>query len=333
MVRRRIAVLAGGVSPERDISLVSGSQVHRALEENGHEVSLIAIDSLDELVPRLRGVESVFNCLHGGAGEDGTVQLLLDVMGIRYAGSGARACFRAMDKPRALALFNTHGIPIPRGITYHSGDLARFLSDAADRLAFPLVLKPGNAGSTVSVFFIEEERQLRPAADSILAAFPSLVVEEYIEGREVTVGILRQEGVDAPLPVIEIRIPGKLFDRSAKYTEGVAEFLAPAPIEAELAERLQSLSLRAHAALGCSGFSRVDIRLADDGTPYILEVNALPGMTPMSDLPRAAALAGIPYPELVEMMLRTADEKEERGGSSGSGMPASSPPRWTGSSV
>ena len=309
--KRTIGVLAGGDSPERDISLISGSHVHRALVENGHDALLISIDSLDDLVPRLGGIDVVFNCLHGGSGEDGTVQLLLDVMGIPYVGSAARACFRAMEKTRSLAIFATQGIPIPEGLTYESGDLASFLIRAIDALGFPMVIKPGNAGSTVSVHYVEDEDRLRKAAASILETFPSLVVEEYIEGREITVGVLRRNGSDQALPVIEIRIPGRLFDYAAKYTDGVAEFLAPAPLEPEIVERLQAESLRAHEALGCSGFSRVDLRLAEDGSPYVLEVNTLPGMTPISDLPRAAAAAGIPFERLVDVMLSTADKKED----------------------
>ena len=309
--KRTIGVLAGGDSPERDISLVSGSNVHRALIENGHDARLISIDSLDDLVPKLGGIDIVFNCLHGGSGEDGTVQLLLDVMGIPYAGSGAQACFRAMEKPRSRAIFAAQGIPIPEGLSYESGDLAPFLEKALDTLGLPMVIKPGNAGSTVAVHFIDGPDQLHATADSILAAFPSLVVEEYIEGREITVGVLRQGTADAALPVIEIRIPGRLFDYEAKYTDGVAEFLAPAPLDAETAERLQEVSLQAHEVLGCTGYSRVDLRLGNDGTPYVLEVNTLPGMTPISDLPRAATAAGIPYPRLVDVMLSTADKEED----------------------
>ncbi len=307
--KRTIGVLAGGDSPERDISLISGSHVHRALVESGHDASLISIDSLDDLVSQLEGIDVVFNCLHGGAGEDGTVQLLLDVMGIPYAGSGARACLRAMEKSRSRAIFATQGIPIPEGLCFEEGDLATFLEKAIDALAFPMVIKPGNAGSTVAVSFVEREDDLRESAGSLLETFPSLVVEEYVEGREITVGVLRQDDSDQALPVIEIRIPGRLFDYEAKYTDGVAEFLAPAPLDAETAERLQVESLRAHEALGCSGFSRVDLRLGTDGNPYVLEVNTLPGMTPISDLPRAAAAAGIPYARLVDVMLGTADKE------------------------
>lgn len=307
--RRTIGVLAGGDSPERDISLISGSHIHRALREKGHNAALLSIGSLDDIVPQLRGIDVAFNCLHGGSGEDGTVQLLLDVMGIPYAGSGARACWRAMEKPRARAIFTAQRIPIPAGHSYEGGDLATFMRNAIDRLGFPMVVKPGNGGSTVAVSFVESEEQLREAADSILNGFTSLVVEEYVEGREITVGILRQGDRDTALPVIEIRIPGRLFDYEAKYTDGVAEFLAPAPLDASVAEHLQDVSFRAHEALGCSGYSRVDLRLGDDGRACVLEVNTLPGMTPMSDLPRAAAAAGIEYGQLVDLMLSTANKE------------------------
>lgn len=308
-----IGVLAGGDSPERDISLISGAHVQCSLAKDGRNVPLIRIGSLDDLVPQLRDVDIVFNCLHGGSGEDGTVQLLLDVMGLPYAGSGARACFRAMDKARTRAILTAQGIPMPNGhvLACNTGDPNPFLRDAIDQLGLPVVIKPCTGGSTIGVHYAETEDGLREAASWVLDRFPALLVEEYIEGREITVGILRQDGADAPLPVIEIRIPGRLFDYEAKYTDGVADFLAPAPLDENVAARLQDVSLRAHEALGCHGYSRVDLRLAEDGTPYVLEVNTLPGMTPISDLPRAAAVAGISYDRLVEIMLATAVSKED----------------------
>ena len=306
--KRTIGVLAGGDSPERDISLVSGSHVHRALIENGHDARLISIDSLDDLVPKLGGIDVVLNCLHGGSGEDGTVQLLLDVMGIPYTGSGAQACFRAMEKPRSRAIFATQGIPIPEGLSYESGDLEPFLEKALDTLGLPMVIKPGNAGSTVAVHFLDDPDQLHATADSILAAFPSLVVEEYIEGREITVGVLRQDDADAALPVIEIRVPGRLFDYEAKYTDGVAKFLTPAPLDAETAERLQEVSLRAHEVLGCTGYSRVDLRLNNKRV-----IEALIGAGAFDGLgPRAALTQGVEV-TLREAQLRQRERETGQG--------------------
>lgn len=303
--------MAGGDSPERAVSLVSGTSVHRALTSLGHEAALVVIDSLNDLVPRLADVDVVFSCLHGGSGENGTVQLLLDVMGIPYTGSGALASYRAMDKGEAKAVFLQKRVPTPAGLAFGKQDLERFLADVREQLPFPLVAKPRDAGSTLGVHIVRDQDGLDTAARSIVAEFKTLLVEVYIPGRELTVGILRLDGRHVALPIVEVRSPGGFFDYEAKYTDGVAEFLTPAPLDAATTESVQAVALRAHEALGCYGYSRVDVRLTDDGMPYVLEVNSLPGMTPMSDLPRSAQAAGIGYEDLVAHMLATTDKEME----------------------
>lgn len=301
-----VGVLAGGDSPERNVSLLSGKGVFGALRRLGHQARLIEIDSLDDLVSGLKGIDVAFNCLHGGSGEDGTVQLLLSVMGIPTIGSGPLACARAMDKAQAKSIFRSKGIPTPAGIPVGADSLDASLQEAISALMFPMILKPQSGGSTIAVHRAETAADLLPAAQSILAKFDSLLIEPFIAGRELTVGILCIDDDEVALPVIEIRFPGDLFDYEAKYTDGQAEFLAPAPLPPDVARQVQAVSLQAHCALECSGFSRVDLRLSEDGTPYVLEVNTLPGMTPLSDLPRAAATYGIEYDNLVEIMLATA---------------------------
>lgn len=300
-----VGVLSGGDSPERDVSLLSGQEVFGSLARRHHVARPIVVASLDDLVPYLVGVDVVFNCLHGGSGEDGTVRLLLDVLGIPSIGSSALACARAMDKAQSKSLFLAAGLPTPmslctEALTAH--DLALMAQEA---LSFPLVIKPQSGGSTIGVHLVYDAHGLEAAAEDILSTYGQALVEEYIPGREVTVGILHIEGEDQPLPVIEIQYPDMLFDYRAKYEPGRATFLAPAPLTATVSRRVQTIALQAHQTLGCSGFSRVDLRLHEDGTPYILEVNTLPGMTPMSDLPRAAAAHGIDYDQLVERMLLT----------------------------
>jgi len=304
-MRHVIGVVAGGDSPERNVSLLSGKGVFAALQRLGHRAQMVKIDTLDDLVAGLGGIDVAFNCLHGGAGEDGTVQLLLDVMGIPTIGSGPLACARAMDKAKAKAIFRSKDLPTPAGATVTANTLETKVREAADTLSFPIILKPQNGGSTIAVHRVESESALRPALTTILDDFDAALIEPFIAGRELTVGILRIEGEGVALPVIEIRFPGQTFDYEAKYTDGSAEFLAPAPLSLEVAATIQDLALRAHQALDCFGFSRVDFRLSDDGVPYILEVNTLPGMTPLSDLPRAAAVMGIEYDPLVEIMLST----------------------------
>ncbi|MCK5247957.1 D-alanine--D-alanine ligase [Candidatus Bipolaricaulota bacterium] len=310
-MKRMIGILAGGDSPEREVSLLSGRGVFDALQRREHSVRLVEIDTLDDLVPGLKGIDVAFNCLHGGSGEDGTVRMLLDVMGIPSIGSGPLACSRAMDKAQAKTIFQSKDIPTPAGVSLDAESIEAKIREAVDTLTFPMILKPQGGGSTISVHRVEAEADLLPVAQSILAEFDSMLIEPFIPGRELTVGILQIEGVEIALPVIEIRFPGDLFDYAAKYTDGEAEFLAPAPLSPDVAERVQSFSLQAHQTLDCYGFSRVDLRLGEDGVPYVLEVNTLPGMTPISDLPRAAAVHGIEYDDLVEIMLATAEKASD----------------------
>lgn len=307
-MQRTVGVLAGGDSPERAVSLVSGAGVYDALLRLGHCARMVEIDSLDDLVPGLEGIDVAFNCLHGGAGEDGTVRLLLDVMGIPTIGSDALACARAMDKAQAKDIFRSKDLPTPPSVSLDAESLDAKLAEAVEKLTFPMILKPRSGGSTIAVRLSRSASELRTAAQSVLSEFEAVLIEPFIAGRELTVGILLVDGEEIPLPVIEIRFPGDLFDYTAKYTDGQAEFLAPAPITLEEAQTVQDIALRAHQSLGCYGFSRVDFRLGADGIATLLEVNTLPGMTPLSDLPRAAAVHGIEYDDLVQLMLSTAEE-------------------------
>ncbi|MFC2077187.1 D-alanine--D-alanine ligase [Candidatus Bipolaricaulota bacterium] len=306
----RIGVLAGGDSPEREVSLVSGEHVKRALESLGYDAQLIITEELDDLFPALDGIDVVFNCLHGGSGEDGTVQLFLDVMGIPYAGSGAQACARAMDKVQAKSIFGTMRVPTPPWLSLDNGDPVALVDRIREAFSSPFVVKPTHLGSTIGVTVVENADDLPTAVEDVFDRHGTVLVESYIAGRELTVGILLRDGEEVPLPVIEIRTPDALFDYQAKYTDGIAEFVVPAQIPDDVAREVQAISLRAHQTLGCYGFSRVDLRLSEDGAPYVLEVNTLPGMTPISDLPRAAAAAGIRFEQLVEMMLKTSAKED-----------------------
>ncbi len=310
MNAKTIAVLAGGDSSEREVSIASGRRVAEALNRLGYTTNYVEIADLNGIVSGIRGAEAVFNCLHGGAGENGTVQLLLDAMEIPYPGSGPLASAIAMDKPRAREAFVGRGLTVPEGILYQGEELVDFCGRVAEAIPFPLVLKPRDQGSSVGVRIVQNDEELREQAAVIVEKFGSLLVERYIEGRDLTVGILEIDGEARPLPIVEMRPKRAFYDYTAKYTPGMTEFLVPAPLADELTERVQQAALTAHRALGCRGFSRVDLRLNDDGTPYVLEVNTIPGMTETSDLPQAAAAAGIPFTELVEHMLKSAFCKE-----------------------
>ncbi len=301
-----IGVLSGGNSTEREISCRSGSAVLAALQASGYCARAIKITSSDDLVPGLRGIEIAFIALHGGNGENGVIQGLLDAMVIPYTGSSAQANALAIDKVRAKAIFHAAGIPTPRYCVYSNGDLAGWGEEITAELNLPIVLKPHDQGSSIGVKLVETVEEIRIAATDIRHKFGSLFAEEQIIGRELTVGILSLKGKDTALPVLEIDPQNRFYSYDAKYVPGKAEFLLPAPLPCPLTEYVQQVSLKAHTILGCSGFSRVDLRLAEDGTPYVLEVNTIPGMTRRSNLPQAALAAGIGYTQLVEIMLATA---------------------------
>ena len=301
-----IGVISGGDSPEREVSLISGREVYKALKTLNHKVVAIEITSLDDLVPKLRNVDLAFNCLHGGSGEDGTVQLLFEVMNILYPGSGPQASALCMDKLQSKAALKASGVLVPKAIPYGGEDRGAFTQIVIETLGLPIVLKPQYLGSSIGVRIVDTVENMEAALPPLVSEVQSFFAEEYIPGRELTAGIITDNGKDRALPVVEMRPKERFFDYEAKYTNGMTEFLVPAPLDEQSTLQIQEASLSACRILGCRGFSRVDLRLREDGVPFILEVNTLPGMTPVSDLPRAAAAEGISFPELVEMMLKTA---------------------------
>jgi len=303
----KVAVLSGGESPEREVSLRSGRGVFSALKRRNWDAELIEIDSYDGLPQRLAGFAVVFNILHGGPGEDGTIQLLLELLGKPYVGSGPLASALAMDKAESHRLLSAKGIPIPDWLCYDREELAGLLARAERELGFPLVVKPRAEGSSVGIFLVRNREELSSRAQEVLERFGGLLVEKFISGRELTCALLEEDAGVRALPLVELRPRGReLFDWEAKYAPGECEFVCPAEVSPEEGARVVEVAKDAFLTLGCRDLARVDIRLSPDGTPYVLEVNTLPGMTEMSTLPRAAAAADIPYDELVERLVRRA---------------------------
>ncbi len=303
----RIAVLMGGPSSERDISLKSGKAVEKALREAGLKVVAVEVnEDIEEKLKEARA-EIAFLALHGKYGEDGTIQELLDRWGIIYTGSGVEASRTAFDKIASKKVFLKEGIATPAFCVQGKGDKAE---KPLSRFSFPpviknpLVIKPAREGSTIGISIVGREEEYQAALDKAFQYDERLLVEEYIDGREVTVGILN----GSPLPVIEILPRREFFDFEAKYTEGLTDFKVPAPLPRDLYQETQSLALKAHRVLGCRGMSRVDMKVSSSGKAYVLEVNTIPGMTPLSLLPRAARAAGISFPQLccrlIEMALK-----------------------------
>ena len=304
MDKLHIAVLMGGWSAEREVSLVTGNGVADALESRGHRVTRIDMDR--NIAARLADLspDVVFNALHGTPGEDGTVQGMMDLMGLRYTHSGLEASVIAIDKELTKMVLMPHGIRMPEGRIVASESLY-----VADPLPRPYVLKPVNEGSSVGVAIVKEGgnygEPIAPETEGPWQEFDRLLAEPFIKGRELTVAVLD----DQALAVTELRPKSGFYDYDAKYTEGMTEHVCPADIPGDVADAAMAVALKAHRLLGCRGASRADFRWDDaqgvDGL-YLLEVNTQPGMTPLSLVPEQARARGIDYPTLVEKILEAA---------------------------
>ncbi|HET8655759.1 MAG TPA: D-alanine--D-alanine ligase [Longimicrobiaceae bacterium] len=335
----RIAVLFGGTSSERDVSIASGAQVVKALKQAGHQVvavdtahgalgpaeerrlltsgvapappseeelSLLSADAASALAatPELREVDAVFLALHGGSGEDGTLQALLDLAGVPYTGSGLLGSAVAMDKDVAKRLFRAAGVPTP------DWRMAPAPVEEVEReIGFPCVVKPSKQGSTVGLTVVKRREDYEAAVREAFRFDDEVMIERFVPGRELTVGIL----ADAALAVGEIIPKNEIFDYESKYQEGGAKEIFPADLTPEQTRRVQELGLKAHRALKLKDYSRIDFRLDDRGDFWCLEANTLPGMTSASLLPKSAAAVGIGFPELCERICRMAVERRAAG--------------------
>lgn len=307
--RLDICVLMGGTSSEREVSLTSGHNVYEALVEGKDKFNPICgeFSREDELLDLVTGSDLVFNCLHGGIGEDGAVQLLLDLLNISYTGSGPLASSIAMDKLYSKKAFEWVSVDVPNYVELDESSLSRSVDRVSEKLGFPVVVKPAGEGSSRGVRIVDDGEELSEEVESIKDEYGKLFVEEHIQGTEVTAGIIEEEGKLVPLPLVELNVKNeRFFNYKAKYTEGETEFIVPARIPETTAESVKDLAVKVHREFGCSGYSRVDFIIDSDGNIYGLEVNTLPGMTETSDLPLAAEEAGISFTKLVEKMVLSA---------------------------
>ncbi|KPJ60431.1 MAG: hypothetical protein AMJ46_06695 [Latescibacteria bacterium DG_63] len=305
--RKRIGVLMGGWSHEREISLRSGQKVFDSLKNQGFDVLSIDVKRDVADVLRTRGVEVAFVVLHGKPGEDGTIQGLLETMDIMYTGSGVLASALALDKLMSKRIFSFEGIPTPPHIPVCVGDdLNEAITRTQRVLGLPVVTKPRCEGSSIGIEIIESEAQLRESCVKMRRSFGDFLLERYVPGMTATCGIVGTGGRTRPLPILELVPRGRFYDYEAKYTKGATEFIIPARLPTTTYEYVQEISVKAHNVIGCWGFSRVDLSISFDGEAYVLEVNTIPGMTELSDLPAEAEAAGMTYDELVLEMLYSA---------------------------
>jgi len=316
----KITVLMGGASSEREVSLASGREVARALRGEGHEV--VEIDVKDEFEPSypshtsnnnealirfvsnpdMASSDVVFIVLHGGAGENGTLQAILDVMGAPYTGSGMLASALAMDKVLSKRIFDVVGIPTPDWRNVQNADARRVEAAISELGGLPIVTKPRNQGSTIGISIVQKEDQIAAAVDCVKKYSRDVLVEKYIVGREITVGVLGERA----LPVIEVAPEKGFYNYECKYTRGRSKYIVPAKIQQKKQLEAQELALKAYKVLGCQDFARVDFRLSHDGEFHCLEVNTIPGMTGTSLVPMAARATGISFPQLLEEICKLA---------------------------
>lgn len=309
----KVALLQGGRSLERGVSIRSGQRVTEALGELGHRAEVM--DLGPHLVSQLESVQPdvVFIALHGTEGEDGTVQALLELLGIPYTGPGVAACKRCMDKSLAKYILRERGLPTPDWVTYGESAIRDFgaastFGAAVERVGMPLVAKPASQGSSLGVKVVTEFEQIPNALITALSYDSRALLESWVNGRELAVSVLGGEA----LPIVEaIPTESNAYDFAARYEIGGASFDCPADLSAASATEVEKVALAAYEALGCSGFARVDVMLADDG-PQVLEVNAIPGLTETSLLPQAAEAAGIDFNSLVQKILDLALARQDR---------------------
>jgi D-alanine-D-alanine ligase len=304
----RVVVLRGGTSMERDVSFVTGRRVQHALERLGHEVHPLDIeDSTTEALMEL-APEAAFVCLHGPGGEDGTVQALLETLGVPYTGSGPLSSIRCMDKDYAKRAARSAGIPTPPFRTFFRRAMnemgaAAALDTAADSLGYPLVVKPAREGSSFGLSRVEGPEGLLDAVYEAFGYDAKILLERWVEGTEVSVPVLEPAGEKpSALGLVEIRPREGAYNFEAKYTPGATDFAIPAEIPPDAAANLEETALAAYRVLGCSGYARVDTIFAE-GTPWVIDVKTIPGFTETSTFPLAAEAAGIPFEQLVETML------------------------------
>ncbi|MBU0687262.1 MAG: D-alanine--D-alanine ligase [Candidatus Margulisbacteria bacterium] len=303
---KKIAVLMGGRSGERDVSLRSGTKVFESLKGQGFDVVGIDVDGdLPEMLKKNK-VEIAYIVLHGKYGEDGTVQGMLETIKIPYTGSGVLASALAMDKVSAKRVLLASNIPTPKFYVIDPENITADIDKIKKIFPFPLVIKPHTEGSSLGVSIVKDMNVVDKIIRSTVKKFRDVFVEEYIPGKEVTVGIIGCGKKTRALPILELLPKKEFYDYEAKYTPGMTDFILPARLPKILYEETQKVALAAHKILGCRGVSRVDIQVGKDHVPYVIDINTIPGMTDQSDLPAEAAHAGISFDELVVEILESA---------------------------
>lgn len=304
----KVALLVGGKSGEREVSLASGEGARKALTDAGFLVTTLDPASKEDLKELIESPFDVaFICLHGKYGEDGSLQGLLELLDLPYTGSGISASALSMDKAKSKHCYQMVDIPTPQSVTLLQGETVD-VREIIEKVGSHCVVKVARGGSTIGVFIVEGEDALAEAVDKAFGLEDEVIVERFVEGIELTVAVLGNSEVEA-LPIIEIVPASGFYDYESKYTLGGSEHICPARLTDDVTKMIQEYAIRAHKALGCEGMSRSDFILDEEGVSWILETNTIPGMTSTSLLPDAARVAGISFPELCTRLVMFALER------------------------
>ena len=302
-VDTKIAVLYGGLSSEREVSLRSGKNVYEALKRLGYtNVELIDVDKNIAKTLIEKDIKVAYNALHGKYGEDGCIQGTLELLGIEYTGCGVFSSATCINKEYTKTVLKKYGLPLIKSVFVKKGE---DVENAVKELKYPLMLKPVCEGSSIGMYKVNTPDELKELYAKSAKCNQDILIEEYIIGKSATVGVLDNNGKTFATEILELRPKNEWYDFEAKYTKGMTEFILPAELSEELTKEVKEKAIEAYKACGCNGVSRVDFLIADD-IPYILEINTSPGMTDVSDLPAQANAMGINYDNLVLMILNNA---------------------------
>lgn len=298
----KIAVLCGGMSSEREVSLRSGKNCHAALLRLGFK-NTVMVDVDENVAEKLKSekIEYAYNALHGKYGEDGCIQGLLEILKIPYSGCGTMSSALCMNKEYTKKILSTAGIPLIKSVFIRRGEN---ILDAVKNLKYPMMIKPVSEGSSFGMSKVENETELVKAVEEAQKYNPDILIEEYLVGICATVGVLEDGQKTFATEILELRPKNEWYDYEAKYTKGLTEFILPAEISADMTKNIKEIAIKAHKLANCSGVSRVDFHIVGD-IPYVLEINTSPGMTDTSDLPAQAACMGIDYDNLVLLILNS----------------------------
>ena len=302
-INTKIAVLAGGMSNEREVSLRSGKNCLAALQRLGYKNSVL-IDVDENIVNKLKEekIEVVYNALHGKFGEDGCIQGILEILGIKYTGCGVMSSALCMNKYYTKEMLKSANIPLINSVFVRKGES---VLEKVKTLKYPMMIKPVCEGSSIGMFKVHNEQELVEKFSESEKLNQDILIEEFLVGKCATVGVLQDKDDIFATAILEFRTKTEWYDYEAKYTEGLTEFILPASFSQEMTEKIKEIAVKCHLTCGCNSLSRVDF-LVVDNVPYVLEINTSPGMTDLSDLPAQAKCIGISYDQLVQLILNSA---------------------------